>query len=278
MNSLNQTYKELAIPYFKEIFDSVDEVMIQHRIPYYLIGVNAIALALLKEGVKPGRGTKDIDFAIMISSIDEYERLSTSLEEKGFKKVKAPWTFYSDKYNIAIDVLPFGEIEVRDMVRFKGRHADLHMLGFQEILEESVPVKIEEKIANVPPLPGMVILKLVAWSDRPEERTDDLSDILKIIEHYFDIEYDEIVELHYDTFPAKDYLDPLMVAAEVIGRKARNFLDKSEALSSRIYKILNVNLKKESESKIAREWAGKKDREIEYAYKLLEALQKGLFK
>lgn len=40
----------------------------------------------------------------------------------------------------------------------------------------------------------MVILKLIAWRDRPEERDNDLYDILRIIERYFDYNYDEIVE------------------------------------------------------------------------------------
>ena len=43
MSTLNQSYKELAIPYFKEVFDIIDEIMIEHGVPYYLIGVNAIA-------------------------------------------------------------------------------------------------------------------------------------------------------------------------------------------------------------------------------------------
>ena len=51
MSTSNQTYKELAIPYFKETFDCVDEVMRELNIPYYLIGVSAIALELLKEGI-----------------------------------------------------------------------------------------------------------------------------------------------------------------------------------------------------------------------------------
>ena len=47
MNTSNQTYKELAIPYFKETFDCIDQVMAEHGIPYYLIGVSAIALELV---------------------------------------------------------------------------------------------------------------------------------------------------------------------------------------------------------------------------------------
>lgn len=72
MNTSNQTYKELSTPFFKETFDCIDEIMKEHQIPYYLIGANAIALELLKEGIKPSRGTRDIDFAIMISTTSRY--------------------------------------------------------------------------------------------------------------------------------------------------------------------------------------------------------------
>ena len=279
MSTLNQTYKELAIPYFKEVFDCIDEIMINHNIPYYIIGVSAIALQLLKEGIKPGRGTKDIDFAIMISTIDEYEQLGSSLVEKGFNKVKeTPWTYYSEKYNVVIDLLPFGEIEEQNTIQFSERYTDLHVLGFKEVLEQAIPFEIEDKIVNIPPFPGMVILKLVAWSDRPEERTDDLPDILRIIEHYFDIEFDDIVEFHNDTFPDEEKIDKLIVAAEVLGRKAQIYLDKSKTLSNRIHEVINSNLKQESRSKIAKEWASKKGWEIKYSFSILKAFQKGLLK
>ncbi len=276
MNTSNQTYKELAIPYFKETFDCIDQVMAEHGIPYYLIGVSAIALELLKKGIKPSRGTKDIDFAIMISNMSEYENISQALIKNGYNKVKAPWTFYSDKYNVAIDILPFGEIEEQHTINFNKRNADLHVLGFSEVLEEAVQVPIDEKIVNVPPLPGMVILKLIAWSDRPEERENDLADILKIIQHYFDLEFDEIVEFHNDTFPEHDDIDPKLVAAEVLGRKSKIFLSKSEKLEHRILKVLNDNLSDGSKSKIAREWARKLDRSIEYCLTILAAFRKGI--
>ena len=275
MSTLNQTYKELAIPYFKESFDCIDEVMQELQIPYYLIGVSAIALELLKEGIKPSRGTKDIDFAVMISSLNEYDKISDSLSIRGFKKVAAPWTFYSEEFKVAIDLLPFGEIEENYTVNFNERYTDLHVLGFSEVLEESVQVEIEEKIANIPPLPGMVILKLIAWSDRPEERENDLSDILKIIQHYYHLKWDEIVELHYDTLD-KDPFDQLLIAAEVLGRNSRLYLQKSEAISTRVLKVLENNLEDASKSAIARDWARKLNKEIEYAFALLGAFQKGI--
>jgi len=275
MSTSNQTYKKLSIPYFRESFDCIDEVMRELTIPYYLIGINAIALELLKEGIKPSRGTKDIDFAVMISSINEYEQISAALGAKGFNKVAAPWTFYSETYKVAIDVLPFGEIEEDYTVNFNERYTDLHMLGFREVMEEAVPVQIEEKIANIPPLAGMVILKLIAWSDRPEERENDLSDILKIIEHYYALKWDEIVEIHYDTLD-KELFDQKIIAAEVLGRNARLYLDKSIDISERVLKVLETNLQDASKSAIAKEWARKLDVDIEYAFDLLTAFQKGI--
>jgi predicted nucleotidyltransferase len=275
MSTSNQTYKELAIPYFKESFDCLDEVMHQLKIPYYLIGVSAIALELLKTGIKPNRGTKDIDFAVMISSIAEYEKISIALEARDFKRVAAPWTFYSDTFKVAIDLLPFGEIEENYTVNFNERYTDLHVLGFREVLEEAVQVEIEEKIVNIPPLPGMVILKLIAWSDRPEERENDLSDILKIIQHYYELAWDEIVELHYDTLD-KEPFDQLLIAAEVLGRNSSRYLQKSDAISTRILGVMENNLQDAAKSAIAKEWARKLDSDIEYAIALLSAFQRGL--
>lgn len=275
MNTLNQTYKELAIPYFKETFDAIDEIMQEHNIPYYLIGVNAIALELLKKGIKPSRGTKDIDFAVMISNIEEYEQISKALESKGFNKVTAPWTFYSDTFQVAIDLLPFGKIEQKHTDDFDDRYVDLHVLGFREVMEEAIPVKIEEKIVNIPPLPGMVILKLIAWSDCPEERENDLADILKIIENYYSLKWDDIVEKHFDILD-KEPFDQLLIAAQVLGRDSKLYLHKSEAIATGVLKVLETNLKEASKSKISRVWARKLDKEIEYAFTLLNAFQKGI--
>lgn len=90
MSTSDQTYKELAIPYFKEVFDIIDKVLVKEGIPYYLVGASAIALELLKKGKKPSRGTKDIDFALMVSYMDEYDKVVELLVNEGFKKVKLP--------------------------------------------------------------------------------------------------------------------------------------------------------------------------------------------
>ena len=250
--------------------------MIKLNVPYYLIGASAIALELLKEGIKPSRGTKDIDFAIMIASLQEFETIVEELSSYGFNKVEAPWTLYNDKFNVAIDLLPFGEIEENFTINFNERYTDLHVLGFSEVLQNPETVHIEEKSVQIPSLPGMVILKLIAWSDRPEERDSDLYDILRIIEYYFDLNFDEIVEHHNDTFPDDDDLDQLKIAARVLGRKASQFLNVSEAIRNRILNTLNDNVSDAKNSAIAKQWVSKKEWDLEYAVQILEEFKLGI--
>lgn len=276
MNKSNQTYKELAIPYFKEVFDIIDDVLVKLNIPYYLIGASAVALELLKGGIKPSRGTKDIDFAIMISSVQEFDAVVEALLKYGFNKVEAPWTLYNDKFNIAIDLLPFGEIEEKFTIQFNERYTDLHLLGFSEVLQESETVQIEEKSIKIPSLAGMVILKLIAWSDRPEERDSDLYDILRIIEHYFDLNFDEIVEHHNDAFPEEDDFDQFKIAARVLGRKASQFLNISEAINDRILKTINDNVANAKDSVIAKQWIRNREWDLEYAVQILKEFRSGL--
>ncbi len=275
MSTSNQSYKELAIPYFKEVFEIIDEIMLKQKIPYYLIGVNAIALGLLKKNIKPGRGTKDIDFAIMISSTKEYQKIVTALESKGFIKVNAPWTFYNKAFNAVVDVLPFGEIEEEFTLNFDKRDIDLHVLGLKEVLADAGEIYIDEKLVQIPSLPGMVILKLIAWTDRPEDRDQDPGDILRIIQHYFDYNYDEILENHNDIFPEGE-LDELKISARVLGRNARKYLQSSIKLEDRVLKILLKHTSSAQNSDFLKKWAVLKDWDLAYAEEILTEFKIGI--
>jgi len=276
MSESNQNYKELATPFFREVFELVDDVLRNRGIPYYLIGVSAIALEMLKKGIKPARGTKDIDFAIMISSIDQFEEVVNDLEKAGFYKVEAPWTLVHREYDVIVDLLPFGEIEENNTVGFNERYTDLHVLGFKEVMKDSREYEIENRVVHVPPIPGMVILKLVAWSDRPEDRANDPYDILKIIEYYNDLEFETNMREHHDLISEENDFDDRIFSARILGRKAKAYLDESEDLKTRIFKVLEENTVDVEESRIAKSWALEKDWDLEYCVALLEEFKIGL--
>lgn len=171
MNTSNESYKQLAIPYFKEVFEIIDNIMVSKGYPYYLIGANAMALELLKKGIQPARGTMDIDFAVMLSSIQEYDEILETLESNGFKRTKnIPHRVHHPEFNVILDILPFGQLEEDHLVKFSDRKTELHVLGFSEVMQEPQQVKVDGISVSIPALPGMVLLKLIAWSDRPDYR------------------------------------------------------------------------------------------------------------
>lgn len=270
-----QTFKQIGPRYFGEVFQLIDATLIQFKIPYYLIGVNAIHLQLLKENIK-ARGTRDIDFAIMISTIHQFEEIANELEERGFVKVHAPWTFYHEKFDTAIDLLPFGEIEEHYTENFTERFSDLHMLGFKEVLENSREVQVEEYIVQVPPLPGMVILKLIAWSDRPEERQNDLEDILLIIKHFTNLEWERIIMEYAGVIGVDKEFDEMRFAAHVLGCEAGMYLMQSAKIKDRILSVLVNNLGDKAKAPIAIEWARQLDNTVDYAQGLLQRFLDGL--
>ena len=276
MSISNQTFKELSIPYFKEVFDLVDSVMVEMHCPYYLVGVSAIALKIAQIGIKPPRGTKDIDFAVMLSSMDDYDEIVKKLIGKGFVKTESTWTFYHNIYDVAIDILPFGEIDQAHKIDFNNRQVELHYLGFSEILAKPDYVQIADKTVAIPPFPGMVLLKLISWNDRPEIRKDDLSDIIRVVEHYFALNEDEILSAHYDTFIDATDFDKWLISAEVLGRKAGAYLVESSLLQSRIFEIIDRNLADIKQSPLLISWATENNWEINYAVLLLKALFRGM--
>lgn len=277
MTSTSKTYKDLGIPYFKEVFNRIDHVLKKHQIPYYLIGVSAVSLQLAQKGIKPSRGTRDIDFAIMISTLAQYDVITAELEAFGFNLVKdSPWRLYHPEFNVVIDLLPFGEIEERYTEDFTSRYSDLHMLGFMEVLVNPATVQIEEHIVHVPPLSGMIVLKLISWSDRPEQRENDLADILTVISHFYDLEWKRILKEYAELVPAQGEFDERQFAAHVLGREAGIYLLKSEKIKERILKVLKSNLSAETKSPIAIEWAAKLENTVEYAQRLLQRFLDGL--
>ncbi|MGM0458704.1 MAG: hypothetical protein ACQERO_05115 [Bacteroidota bacterium] len=276
MSESSQNYRDLAIPFFREVFELIDDALKNRGIPYYLIGVSAIALEMLKKGIKPARGTKDIDFAIMISSLDQFEEVVNDLEKEGFNKVEAPWTMVHPEYDVVVDLLPFGEIEENNAVGFNERYTDLHVLGFKEVMKDSREYEIEDRVVHVPPIPGMVILKFVAWSDRPEDRGNDPYDILRVIEYYNDLEFDANMQEHFDLIPEDDEFDDRMFSARILGRNAKTYLDESEDLEIRIFEVLEANTANVEESPIAKSWAMKKGWNLEYCVALLKEFKAGL--
>jgi predicted nucleotidyltransferase len=231
-------FKEYAIPAFKEVFDLVDDVCSELKISLYLIGAQARDIHFLEKGIKPSRGTRDIDFAIMLPETETYEKVKDELVNRGFRRVSEPYRMIHDQTNTVIDLLPFGEIEEEGTVRFTNRRTELSMIGMSEVLAVPEKIKIDNKIIKVAPLAGMIILKLIAYNEKPD-RIKDLDDIRDILLHYFDLNNDRFYEENLDlVVELSDVNFQQEAAARMAGRDMRVILDRNPELKEMISQLI----------------------------------------
>ena len=158
-----------------------------------------------------------------------------------------------DKEGYQIDILPFGavEIEGKKFVDSKG-FASTAISGFTEVYKEATEdVKFEGRyLFKVSTMAGIVILKLLAWDDRPEMRTKDIYDIGIILNYYFDLESEMIYEKHSDLFEEERSL--IGVSTRVLGREMQAVLNQNTVLKERVLSILDNNTGLLEDSNIGR--------------------------
>jgi predicted nucleotidyltransferase len=245
-NTSKKTYKELSWPYYKDVFLILDIVCNELGIEYYLIGAQARNFHLLESGIEPSRGTKDIDFAVMLPEMESYDKMKNLLISKGFREVKEPYRLIHDQSDTVIDLLPFGEIEEEGTVKFTDRITELSVIGMKEVNEYTIAVDFEEITIKVSPLEGIVILKLISYSEKPERRKD-LDDISEILTNYFDINDTRFYEEHMDVLDELQDEDFIILAgARLMGRDMKKILSVSEKLSKQIETIINNELQEKT--------------------------------
>ena len=249
--------KDLLIRYFPEAIRLTEDICHSMGLPFYLIGANATSVILMNADLKPARGTKDIDLAIIVSNHEQYEQVRDQYIENGFRTAIEPFTLYNEKWNIVIDLMPFGGIEENAKIRFKSRETELVVLGYSEALREPEEIVLEELTLKTPTFAGLVMLKLLAFADRPEHRLKDLDDILVILGHYLDCYFDFISENYADIMASEDLQDyALKVSARVVGKEMDKISKQNPSLRTRLMEVLGTGYPT-YENKIVRYWIGK---------------------
>ncbi|MCA6361693.1 MAG: hypothetical protein IM638_01530 [Bacteroidetes bacterium] len=259
-----------------QILEALERGFAKFGIDYYLVG--ALAREVWMRGLKditPRRATSDIDFGILIKNSEHFAELKDYLINKeGFTGYKENAFVLIAPNRRQIDILPFGEIEKEGKVTVKGTGmTTIYVDGMKEVFEEGIPeVSFEEKITfKVCTLPGIVLLKLIAYDDRPEIRRDDLIDIADILIHFFNI-YDELIwSDHNDLFDDDKSLEK--ISARVLGREMSKFLKRNEKLTERVVGILSA---KGNAKAIAEIIAGALNKTVEEITEWLQEIKIGI--
>ncbi|MDX2432439.1 MAG: hypothetical protein QNK35_15990 [Bacteroides sp.] len=261
---------------FKEIFLALERGFIKFGIDFYLVG--ATARDVWMKGVHdlpPKRATSDIDFGIMIKDSFVFDDLKSYLiEEEGFIPSKGNEFVLIWKDKSQVDLIPFGDLESEGIVTVKGTgFTSMNVEGFKEVYEQaSEEIITEDQRFKVCTLPGIVILKLIAWDDRPEVRRDDIDDIAEIIKNYFHLNDEVIFEQHSDLFT--DDIELAEIASQFLGREIGKIVSGNPKLVERIKGILENGLN--DDNNLAELFASESDETIEYSKSLISHIKKGI--
>lgn len=237
--------EDLRQDQLKELLQVVEKVFIKCDVDFYLLGAIARDTWYAKEQIA-SRATRDVDFAVYISEKSKYaEVLEELISKHGFSEIKDVPFRLQTPFTFTIDIIPFGEISIDDaVVPDEGWDRPIFVNGFEEIFRKAtVQVKDEDddlefKVAT---LPAILLLKLIAYDDRPEKRTQDPQDIVQIIENYFEVEKEMIWEEHHDLFDEESEL--IEIGARVIGREINQIISENRTLKERVLNILSLEEK-----------------------------------
>lgn len=162
-------------------------------VPYLIAGAAARDLILFHVyGRRIRRATRDIDFAVAVSSWQEFERLKNELIARtsfsaGDAHHTALYRATPGADPVGIDIIPFGGVEDQE-----GRihwppagKTVMNVNGFDAAAANVFQVKLAEgEVIPVPSLPGLALLKLFAWLDRGRTTSKDALDLGTILREY----------------------------------------------------------------------------------------------
>lgn len=190
MNAISLDLSGNLPPEQVAVFRLIIEVAAREQVQFFVVGAKARDFVLhYAYDIPQRRATNDIDFGLLMSSWEEFDRLKRALVATG-KFVAHPHMeqrLLSDELSAIIDLVPFGEIEYpKGVIAW---HPDfttrMSTIGFREAWETSVRVRIDEDLEVAVASPaGLAVLKFIAWDDRHYQR--DAQDLGLLLYAYID--------------------------------------------------------------------------------------------
>jgi predicted nucleotidyltransferase len=174
-------------------------------------------------GLPTKRSTLDREFGVRVSSWGEFEKLKKSLLTSALFKETSEVQRLVYRGELRVDILPFGEIAgTRGEIRWPpDEDVLMSMVGF----EDAYRVALEVRVRANPPLdilvastPGLTILKLISWADRPHDRPRDAIDLAFILERYLDAGNNERLFAEHIDLIEHETFDYLQAGARLLGR------------------------------------------------------------
>lgn len=191
-------------------------------------------------GVDTGRRTLDVDVGVLVGTWEQYARLAEYLccrysftrERDGIQHR------YKFQDQLIVDIIPFGALADEQGKIFWPPEADPQMcvLGFEEALHHSILVRVDTDLQiRVVSIPGLALLKLLAWADRRYRQGSDIHDLATILRCCGEIHQERLFEEYVDILEDQNF-DLELAGVVLLGREMASIMSKST--HQRITRIL----------------------------------------
>ncbi|MFC3460413.1 MULTISPECIES: nucleotidyl transferase AbiEii/AbiGii toxin family protein [Massilia] len=220
---------------------------------YFLVGATARDVLMTHVfGLEVQRATHDVDFAVALEDWPSFDALKRKLLDTGdFESADGrnhllrykPWEF-NNAY--PLDLIPFGGVEhkSKEIAWPPDMDVVMNVTGYAEALKSALQVDVGNKlVVPVISIPGLAVLKLLAWNDRGLDNNKDAKDLFFLLSCYADAGNAE--RLYGEAFSTLEAcgFDPSLAGARLLGHDARLILEASSRRA--ILDVLDDTAKRE---------------------------------
>lgn len=191
-----------------DVLDVIVQVTDELAIDYVVVGATARDILLTHVfGIDTDRATRDVDFAIAVESWVQFDQLKAQLASQPYlsasDRLICRLEYSGPAGRSPIDLVPFGGVASPSAHIAWPPDMDvvMNVAGYQDVLITAERVQVTPALTvRVASLPGLAILKLLAWLDRGSENPKDAHDLLILLRRYMDAGnsdrlYDEALEM-----------------------------------------------------------------------------------
>ncbi len=179
---------------------------------------------------------------------------------------------------IPVDIVPFGAIapDGKTISWIPNDSVKMSIIGFDDAYQATQTVRFRENpVFDIPVATpaALVILKLIAWQERPKERGKDATDLVFLLRHYLETGHIErLTEQHSDLL--EDDFDFEPAGARLLGRDIASIV--SEPTKQVLHEILSAETGEQAIYRLVEAMTNRQDgQHFENNLALLNALYLG---
>ncbi len=221
LQDLSGKIEALETEVLKSISRSADILSVD----YFIVGATARDLIFGVYDIETGRATKDLDIGIQVESWSHFFQLKTALLNTGdYVETDQPQRLEFQQ-SFEVDIVPFGHIAGEDeTIKWPPDQSTvMKTTGFKDAFNDTFSGRLRndpEFKVNIASIPGLAIMKLIAWDDNYPNRKKDAIDLDFMMRKYIDAgNTEKFYEEESDIIQVEGY-DYETASSTLLGRDA----------------------------------------------------------